>query len=81
MGSGRMRRFYVSLTVLGIGSLGAFLFTERGQCVLQRVSEIFRHPPNRWLEWNEDVQQQLDRIQEALNRIAESLEPHPELGQ
>ena len=76
-----MRRWYVPLTVLGLGSIGAFLLSERGQNALRAMFENFDEAPERWLEWNESAQSELDRIQAALNRIAESLEPRTQLGQ
>jgi hypothetical protein len=76
-----MRRWYVPLTLLGLGSIGAFLLTERGRNSLKSVFENFNEAPDRWMEWNESAQSELDRIQAALNRIAESLEPGTELGQ
>jgi hypothetical protein len=45
------------------------------------MSENFDETPERSLEWNESAQSELDRIQAALNRIAESLELRTELGQ
>ena len=75
-----MRRWYVSLTVLGIGSLGAMLLTERGRSALQELLENVWHAPERLFEWNDSLQGELDRIQQALDRIADSIEPHPELG-
>ena len=75
-----MRRWYVPLTVLGLGSIGAFLLSERGRNSLRAMFEDFDEP-ERWLEWNENAQRELDRIQAALNRIAESLEPRTQLGQ
>ena len=76
-----MRRWYVPLTVLGLGSIGAFLLSERGRTTLRAMFENFREAPDRWLEWNENAQNELDRIQAALNRIAESLELRTQLGQ
>jgi hypothetical protein len=76
-----MRRWYVPLTVLGIGSIGAFLLSERGRTTLRAIFENFREVPDRWLEWNESAQNELDRIQDALNRITESLEPRTQVGQ
>ena len=70
-----MRRWYVPLTVLGIGSIGAFLLSEKGRSALRAIFEDFHHTPDPWLEWNESAQRELDRLQAALNRIAESLEP------
>ncbi len=76
-----MRRWYVPLTVLGLGNIGAFLLSERGRTTLRAMFEDFREAPDRWLEWNESAQNELDRIQAALNRIAESLELRSQLGQ
>ncbi len=76
-----MRRWYVPLTVLGLGSIAAFLLSKRGKNALRWIAENFHDAPERLLEWNENAQNEIDRIQDALNRIAESLEPRPELGQ
>ncbi len=70
-----MRRWYVPLTLLGIGSIGAFLLSEWGRNSLRALFEGFHPTRDRWLEWNESAQSELDRLQAALNRIAESLEP------
>ena len=75
-----MRRWYVPLTLLGLGSLGAFLLSERGRNKLRWLRENFQSAPDRWLEWNESARVELDRIQATLDRIAESLDPRPEMG-
>ena len=74
-----MRKWYVPLTVLGLGGIGAFLLSERGRNSVRAIFENFRRAAERWLEWNESTQSELDRIQAALNRIAESLEPRAQL--
>jgi len=76
-----MRRWYVPLTVLGLGSIGALLLTERGRNALRAIFERFQQAPDRLLELNDTLQSELDRIQAALDQIAESLDLHPELGQ
>jgi len=76
-----MRRWYLPLTVIGLGSVGALLLSERGRGVLHKVLEKFWQAPDRLLEWNDGLQSELDRIQKALDQIADSLEPRPELGQ
>ena len=75
-----MRRWYVSLTVLGLGSLGLFLLSEWGREALGKLFQQFQEAPERLAEWNDSIENELDRIQTALNRIAETLEPRPELG-
>ncbi len=75
-----MRRWYLPLTVLGLGGVGAFLLSERGRTVLRGIAEKFQQAPDRWSEWNESFESELDNIQSTLNKIAESLDPHPEPG-
>jgi hypothetical protein len=75
-----MRRWYLPLTVLGLGGVGALLLTERGRSVLRRALEQFWEAPDELLDWNGSLENELDRIQDALDTIAESLNPHPELG-
>ena len=65
-----MRRWYLPLAVLGIGSLGVLFMTERGRQTLRWITENLQ----RAVELNEAAQRELDRIQIALNRVAESLE-------
>ena len=67
-----MSRWYVPLTMLGLGSIGAFLLSERDRNSLSATSE---NCDERCLEWNASAQSELDRIQAALSRIAESLDP------
>jgi hypothetical protein len=76
-----MRRWYVPITVLGLGGVSAFLLSKRGRTAVRAVLERFQHAPDRLLELNESLQNDLDRIQAALDRIADSLHPHPEAGQ
>ena len=75
-----MRRWYVPLTVLGLGGIGALLLSERGRAALRRIADSFGQTPEAWLEWNDSLDEELERIRTALNQIAESLEPHPEPG-
>lgn len=76
-----MRKWYVPLTVLGLGSLGVLLFSERGRDRLRWFFNRLEEAPDRLSEWNDTAQAELERIQETLNRISEAMEPHPELGQ
>jgi hypothetical protein len=45
------------------------------------ILQTFHDAPDRWLEWNDSLDGELERIQMALNQIAESLDPHPGMGQ
>lgn len=69
-----MRKIYVPLTLVGLGGLGWLLLTDHGRRVLRWIGENLESGPGRLLEWNEAAQRELDRIQTALNRVAESLQ-------
>ena len=76
-----MRRWFLPLTVLGLGSVGAFFLSERGRQTLRALLDGFQKSPEDWSDLNDSVQSELDRIQAALDRIAESIDPRPQLGQ
>ena len=65
-----MRSWYLPLTIVGISGLGLLFLTDRGRQALRWMAENLHHA----IEWNEAAQRELDRIQVALNRVAESLE-------
>lgn len=75
LGGCTMRRWALPLTVLGIGGLGAALFTDRGRKLVTSLFERGSQAPSKFIEWNETAQSELARIQEALDRIAEHLDP------
>jgi hypothetical protein len=54
--------------------LGFLLLTERGRETLRWVSDNLHRAPESLLGWNEAAQRELDRIQTALNRVAETLQ-------
>jgi hypothetical protein len=69
-----MRRWYVPLTVIGLGGLGYLFLSQRGRQAARWALEHVHEAPDKFLEWNEAAQRELDRIQSALNRVSESLE-------
>lgn len=75
-----MRRWLVPLMVLGAGGVGAFFLTEKGRETLRGWLAKLEDAPERWEEWNESAQIELERIQNTLNQIAQSLEPHSQTG-
>jgi DNA-binding PadR family transcriptional regulator len=75
-----MRKWFVPLTVLGVGGIGAFFFTDKGRETLRRLRARFDEAPEHWEEWNENAQMELERIQTTLNQIAESLGPRSQMG-
>ncbi len=69
-----MRKWYLPITVVGLGGLGYLFLTERGRQAMRWALEHFQEAPEKFLEWNEAAQRELDRIQIALNRVSDSLE-------
>jgi hypothetical protein len=69
-----MRKWYIPLTLAGLGGLGVLFLTERGRKALGWVLENIHRAPEGFLDWNEAAQRELDRIQTALTRVAESLQ-------
>ncbi len=72
-----MRKWYVPLTVIGISSLGVICLTDRGRKAVRWAFENMHRAPGALLEWNEAAQRELDRVQTALDRVAESLRTAP----
>ncbi len=68
-----MRKYYAPLTVLGLAGIGILLFSKRGQRALRWAADNFQKAPETLLEWNETAQRELDRLQTAVNRVAQSL--------
>ena len=72
-----MRKWFLPLTVLGVGGIGALVFSERGRKAIGWVFDRMEEAPDRIAEWNESAQDELDRIQTALNQVAETLQANP----
>jgi hypothetical protein len=75
-----MRKWYVPLTVAGIGGLGVFLFSESGRRALRWVGQYIRWNSEGLLEWNDAADAELHRLQESVTAIAESLQSRAEMG-
>jgi hypothetical protein len=70
-----MRRWYLPLTVLGLGGLGMLFATERGRGLLRRASYIFEEAPGRLAEWTDTLDQEMASIQSAVDSIASAINP------
>ena len=70
----KARRWYMPLAMLGVGSLGAFLLSERGRQAVRWVTESIERHQQTFSEWNEAAERELDRLEEALDRVAASIE-------
>ncbi len=69
-----MHKWFLPLTVLGLGGLGLLVLSDRGQDAIQWALAKMDEAPDQFNDWNDRAQDELDRIQMALNRVAESLE-------
>jgi hypothetical protein len=69
-----MRKWAVPLTVIGLGGLGALAFSRRGRQAVKWVVDQIPDAPEHLANFNEAAQSELDRIQDTLNEIAESLQ-------
>jgi hypothetical protein len=63
--------------MLGIGGLGALILSERGRQALDWIFDRIDEAPDRIAEWNDAAQQELEKIQNALNEIADTLQTRP----
>jgi hypothetical protein len=68
-----MRKWAVPLTVLGVGGLGVLMFSDRGRNAMRWMFRRMQEAPDRIAEWNETAQTEIDKIQVAINELAESL--------
>jgi hypothetical protein len=69
-----MRKWYLSLTMLGLGGVGALLLTESGRRAMHWVADNIEHGSNALADWEIAAQDELDRIQLAVNELAQSLQ-------
>lgn len=72
-----MRKWFVPLTMLGIGGLGALILSETGRRGLEWLFEQMEEAPDRIADWNDSAQTELEKIQASLNELAETLQAHP----
>lgn len=68
-----MRKWYLPLTVLGLGSLGILVATERGRSVLRRVGRGLDRAPDQLRDWSEAFDDELAKIQTTIDSLNELL--------
>ena len=69
-----MRKWYVPLALLAMGGVGALVLSETGRRTLRWMWDHAHEAPEALADFNERVDEELDRIQAALNRLADTLE-------
>jgi len=68
-----MRKWYVPLTMLGVGGLGLLFVSERGQQAVRALLDTFDDQPDGWDEFHAGVDRELERIESALSEIEAEL--------
>ena len=68
-----MTRWYVPLTVLGLGGLGVLFGTDRGRRALERAADFLEQLPEDYSEWMDMTEREIAEIQSAVDHIAASL--------
>lgn len=69
-----MRKWVFPLTIFSVGGLGVLVLSDHGRKALRWISVQFNIAPQQFMEWNEAAQRELDRVQSALNRMADALD-------
>lgn len=68
-----MRKWYLPLTVLGLGSLGVLFGTEKGREALSRAVDLLDWFPDAYSDWVKQTEAEIANIQSAVDKIAQSL--------
>jgi len=72
-----MRKWTLPLTVLGLGSVAAFLLSRKSRSAVSgafhNVVESIHSAPAQIEQWGEDAQLELNEIRDAVEHIAETL--------
>ena len=68
------RKWYLPLAMLGLGSLGALALSDAGRRVFRRVAGRLGAHPDETAEWEETAEREVERLQSAVDEIAEKLQ-------
>lgn len=68
-----MRKWYLPLTVLGLGSLAALVATDRGRRVLRQVGRGLDRAPDQLRDWSDAFDDELTKIQSTIDSLNDLL--------
>ena len=68
-----MRKWYLPLTVLGLGSLGVLVATERGRKILRQVGKGFDRAPEHLRDWSDALDGEMAKIQDTIDSLNDML--------
>ena len=69
-----MRKLYLPLSLLGVAGLVALILSERGRESVRRVLGGWQDAPEPFRGWNDSAQRELEKLQEALERLSRALQ-------
>jgi len=69
-----MSKWYLPLTVLGVAGLAALVLSERGRESVRRVLGRWENVPEPFRGWNDAAQREMENLQEALERLSNTLQ-------
>jgi hypothetical protein len=68
-----MRKWFVPITVIGLGGLGALLSTEKGREALARFRHLLLDAPDRLSGLGDAIQDELEGVQRSVDALADRL--------
>ena len=72
-----MKKFYMPLAVLSLGSLWLLLASERGRSTVKRVAksipDFFEDAPESLSGWSDTAEREIASIQQAIDSLAKAL--------
>jgi hypothetical protein len=68
-----MRKWYLPLTVLGLGSLGVLVATERGRGMLRQLGRGLERAPDQLRDWSDAFDDELAKIQTTIDSVNDLL--------
>jgi hypothetical protein len=68
-----MRKWYLPLTVLGLGSLGVLIATERGRSMLRQVGQGLDRAPDQLRQLSDAFEDEVSKIQATLDSLNDLL--------
>jgi hypothetical protein len=75
-----MRKWYLPVTVIGLGGLGLvgmLVGTEKGRAVVRSIADSIFDGAESFEDWNLAAQNELEAIQSALDGLAQALGVRP----
>lgn len=73
-----MRKWYLPVTIAGLGGLGLFLMATRGGDTMRRLLRYMEGAPDAFREFNDAAEREIANLQRAVDELARTLRPTTE---